>query len=454
MSKNSWTRRQFMRVGTGAVAVGAAAKMTLLEPRMLSAFPRPVPPSDTIRFASIGTGVRGCELLGATLRVPGVECVGICDLYDGRHQAGREAVGKDVPVTRRYKEILDRKDVDAVIVAVTDHQHRRIVEDACAAGKDVYCEKPLSHTVEDGFAIVEAAQKNKRIVQAGSQRVSSILYAKAKEIYDSGKLGDVFFIDAYWDRNSPSGAWVYPVPPDASEQTIDWNTFLGPAPKRPFDPIRFFRWRCFKDYGEGLAGDLFVHLISGIHFITSTNTIAERAMSTGGLYHFKDGREFPDLIQTSYEYPNLRVTIRCNLNNDGGEFIGFYGNKGTMIIKDSTLSFKPQDTRPEPEGYSTVGWPKPEREDYEKKWHDEHPRTAPLNAKIEHDTEIFLPPPGYNDVADHQANFFNAVRTRVPTVENEVFGNHAAIGCHLANFSYDTKAIAVWDNAAKKIVKG
>jgi predicted dehydrogenase len=454
MDKNSWTRRQFMRVGTGAVAAGAAAKITLLEPRTLAAFARPVAPSDTIRFASIGTGVRGCELLGNSLRVPGVECVGICDLYDGRHQAGREAVKKDVPVTRRYKEILDRKDVDAVIVAVTDHQHRRIVEDACAAGKDVYCEKPLSHTVEDGFAIVEAAQKNKRIVQAGSQRVSSILYAKAKEIYESGKLGEVYFIEAYWDRNSPSGAWVYPVPPDASEQTIDWNTFLGPATKRPFDPIRFFRWRCFKDYGEGLAGDLFVHLISGIHFITSTNTVAERATSTGGLFHYKDGREFPDLIQTSYDYPNLRVTVRCNLNNDGGEFIGFYGSKGTMIIKDSTLSYKPQDTRPQPEGYSTVGWPKAERESYLEKWHGEHPRTAPLNAKIEDDTEVFVPPAGYSDVADHEANFFNAVRTRVPTVENEVFGNHAAIGCHLANFSYDNQAIAVWDKAAKRIVKG
>src|SRR6202046_2993755 len=128
MGKNSWTRRQFMRVGTGAAAAGTAAKITLLEPRMLSAFSRPVPPSDTIRFASIGTGVRGCELLRSTLQVPGVECVGVCDLYDGRHQAGREAVKKDdVPVTRRYKEILDRKDESAEIVAVTGHSTPRIV---------------------------------------------------------------------------------------------------------------------------------------------------------------------------------------------------------------------------------------------------------------------------------------------------------------------------------------
>src|SRR5258708_9153663 len=147
---------------------------------------------ESVGFAGIGTGVRGCELLEGTLEVPGVECVSVFDLYDGRHKAAQEALKKDVPATRDYRSILDRKDVDAVIIAVTDHQHRRVFEDACAAGKDVYCEKPMSHTVEDGFVMVEAAHKANRIVQIGSQRGSSILYAKAKEIYDSTKLGDVF----------------------------------------------------------------------------------------------------------------------------------------------------------------------------------------------------------------------------------------------------------------------
>jgi predicted dehydrogenase len=452
MRKYPLTRRQFIRIGAGTAAAGAAVKATLLEPRLLSA--QTTAPSDTVRFASIGTGTRGCELLAASLRVPGIECVALCDLYDSRHTAGQEAVKKQLPTTRNYKEILDRKDIDAVIVAVTDHQHRKVVEDACAAGKDVYCEKPMSHTVEDGFAIVAAAQNHKRMIQVGSQRVSSILYAKAKEIYDSGKLGDVYAIQGFWDRNSPSGAWVYPIPPDASEQTIDWNAFLGGAPKRPFDPIRFFRWRCFTDYGEGLAGDLFVHLISGIHFITGTNSVAQRAQSTGGLFHFKDGREFPDLIETSYDYPNFRVTLRCNLNNEGGEFIAFYGNKGTLIIKDSSLTYTPQDTRPEPEGYSLIGWPESLKSQYLAKWHEEHPAQAPLTINVDEDSEAYSLPHGYSDIADHQANFFHAVRTRTPTVENEVFGNNAVLGCHLANFAYFNKSIAVWDAGAKKIVKG
>ncbi len=454
MAKNPVSRREFIQLGTGALAATSVAG-SLLRPRFLSAAVRPVAASDTVRFASIGTGVRGCELLKATLQVPGVQCVAVCDLYDSRHIAAQEAVeNPSVPATRDYRSILDRKDVDAVIIATMDHQHRHIFEDACAAGKDVYCEKPMSHTVEDGFAMMEAAHKNNRIIQIGSQRVSSVLYAKAKEIYDSGKLGEVTAIDAHWDRNSPSGAWVYPIPPDANEKTIDWNTFLGNAPKRAFDPVRFFRWRCYTDYGEGLAGDLFVHLISGIHFITGTTSVAQRAQSTGGLYHFKDGREFPDLIETVYDYPNFKMSLRCNLNNEGGEFIAFYGTKGTLLIKDATLSFTPQDTRPSPEGYSVFGWPKEMRDQYTKDWKKEHPTPGALAWKVDGEVESYENPPGYSDTVDHQANFFNAVRTRKPVTENEIFGNNAAIGCHLSNFAYFNKSAAVWDASAKKIVKG
>jgi predicted dehydrogenase len=454
MSYKSLTRRKFIHLGTGAIAATTVAK-NVLQPRVLAAAPRPVAPSHTVRFASIGTGVRGCELLEASTHVPGIKCVAVCDLYDSRHTAAREAVDDpSVDAMREYRRVLERKDIDAVIIATMDHQHRHIFEDACAAGKDVYCEKPMSHTVEDGFSMLETAHKYNRIVQIGSQRVSSVLYAKAKEIYDSGKLGDVYSINAYWDRNSPSGAWVYPIPPDASEQTIDWNTFLWNAPKRPFDPVRFFRWRCFTDYGEGLAGDLFVHLISGIHFVTGTNTTAQRAQSSGGLYHFKDGRDYPDLIETLYDYPNFRVTLRCNLNNDGGEFIGFYGNKGTMIIKYATLSYKPQDTRPQPESYSTFGWPKAMREEYLKEWEAQHPNPEPLDFTVDDEVESYANPPGYIDTADHEANFFHSVRTRNPVTENEIFGNHAAIGCHLSNFAYFNQCVAVWDENQKKIVKG
>jgi predicted dehydrogenase len=454
---NSFTRRSFMRIGAGSMAAQAAArmtptpgKMTLLEPAALWGAGRAVAPSDRVRFASIGTGTRGCELLAATLDVPGIECVAVCDLYDSRHEAAQETVQKQVPATRSYKEILDRKDVDAVIVAVPDHQHRRIVVDACAAGKDVYCEKPMSHTVEDGFAMVDAARRGNRIVQIGSQRVSSIVYEKARQLYAAGALGDVFFIEGSSDRNSASGAWVYPIPSDASEQTIDWTAFLVGAPKRPFDPARFFRWRCFSDYGEGLAGDLFVHLLSGIYFISGTNQPPQRAQSSGGLFRWKDGRDFPDLIETLYDYPKFRVALRCNLNNAGGEPIKFHGTKGTMEINGQTLTFNPQDTVPRPEGYSLKGWPARLRKQYLAQWEADHPQPGPLEYQPV-ESETFTAPQGYSDVSAHQANFFEAVRTRRPTVENEEFGNHAAIGCHLANYAYFKNTIATWDDSAKTI---
>lgn len=437
-----------MRIGAGTVAT--AAEVTLLEPTVLWGAGRDVAPSDRVRFAAIGTGTRGCELLQASLEVPGVECVAVCDLYDSRHEAAQEALQKQVPATRNYREILDRKDVDAVIVAVADHQHRRVVVDACTAGKDVYCEKPMSHTVEDGFAMVEAVRNGNRIMQVGSQRVSSIVYEKARDIYASGGLGEVFFIEGSSDRNSPSGAWVYPIPPDASEQTIDWNAFLEGAPKRPFDAARFFRWRCYADYGEGLAGDLFVHLLSGICFIAGINDVPKRAQSSGGLFRWKDGRNFPDLIETLYDFSNIRIALRCNLNNAGGEPLKFYGTKGTMEVVGQTLTFTPQDAIPKPETYSTKGWPERLRKQYLAQWAVEHPQPRPLDYQVS-EAQTFTAPLGYSDVPAHQANFFNSVRSRKPPVENEEFGNRAAIGCHLANYAYFKNAIATWNADEKKI---
>ena len=452
MSKNSISRRELIRLGAGAVAAGAA-KVSVLEPLKLWASPRPVPPSDVVRFGIVGTGVEGCSLLKATLSVPGVECVAAADVYDNRQLAAKEALGgKDIETTRNYVRLLNRKDIDAIIVATPDHWHRKIVADACAAGKDVYCEKPMSHSVADGLGMVDAVQRNIRMCTVGSQRVSSILYAKAKEIWDSGKLGMVDTIEAAWDRNSDSGAWVYPLDPNCNEQTLDWNTWVGTKTERPFDTVLFHRWRCFKDFGAGLAGDLFVHLLSGIHFVTGTNRPPDRAQSTGGLYHYKDGREFPDLLWTMFDYPQFQVVLRCNHNNnDVGEFFGFYGKQGTMTIQGSTLRFKAQGPYTLPEDYSIFGWPKKDREAYLQNWAKNHPKPNPGNWKTEVEEEVYVTPEGYNDHVDHLANFFDSVRTRKPTVENEVFGHNTSLGCHMSNTAYFARKPAVWDATRRSI---
>jgi predicted dehydrogenase len=443
----SFTRRDFLRNGSMAAMAFHAASSRAAAFGLSKA----VAPSDTVRFALIGSGVRGSQHLQYSLLIPGVECVGVSDLYDDRHIAACEYLGKTVPTTRDYRTLLDRKDIDAVIVAATDHQHSRLVQDACAAGKDVYCEKPLSHKVEEGFAMVAAAEKHQRIVQAGAQRVSSILFARAREIYQSGKLGKVFAIEGYTDRNSAGGAWEYPIPPGASEANIDWTAWLGDAPKRPFDATRFFRWRCFTDYGEGLGGDLFVHLISGIQFVTGVNQPPLRAQTTGGIFRWKDGREFPDLMETLYDYPDFRVTIRCNQNNAAGENTIFYGTLGTLTVGTSTLSFQPQNIAEQPDTYGTIGWSAKLRAEYLADWAKQHPRTPPLESSLLETAESFSMPPQYIDTVDHQAAFFQSVRTRQNPVEDAVFGNNAAISCHMANDSYFKNAPAVWDAQARRI---
>jgi predicted dehydrogenase len=441
-----WTRREFVRLGAGALAAGAAAQSTILKPSALSA-QTTGGSGRKIRFVSIGTGIRGCDLLRSARQVQTGECVGTADLYTMHQKAGQEAYGADIPTTRDYRSLLDRKDVDAVIVAVADFQHRRVVLDCIEAGKDVYCEKPMSHNVADGLAMVEAVQKGKRIFQAGSQRVSNIAYKKAAEIYKSGRLGEVTYIEGHIDRNGDSGAWVYPVAPDASPETIDWKTWLQGAPERPFDAKRFFRWRCFADYGEGVAGDLFVHLISGIQCVSGINAAPSRAYSSGSLTHFKDGRDFPDLLATVYDYPGVVVSMHCNQNNANEESTIFYGREGTLTIVGDSVTFAPQDVGPHPEGYSLDGWTAEDKKKYLEEWHAQH---AEKPEKLG-EAETFSAPHGYDDTADHLANFFRAVETREHVMEDEVFGNHAAIACHMANHSYFHRDVATWDASAQNI---
>ncbi|HLW80263.1 MAG TPA: Gfo/Idh/MocA family oxidoreductase [Terriglobia bacterium] len=445
MNNRGISRRDFMRRTAGATLAGGSL---IVDPGPLaSASARPVAPSDTIRFGIIGVGMQGSGLLGTSIRLPGVECVAACDLYDGRQELAKEIVGKPIPVTRRYHELLDNKEIDCLIAAVPDHWHKQVVVDACSAGKDIYCEKPMTHHVPEGFEIIAAEKANNRIVQIGSQRRSSIIYAKAKELYEQGAIGELCLVEAAMGRNDPCGAWQYTVPPDLSPSTVDWETWLGTAPKLPFDPLRWTRWRCFQDYGEGIPGDLYVHLLTGIHYATGITAPPARALAAGGLFRWKDGRDVPDVLTTLYEYPKFRATLRVTLNTETPEFTRLMGDRGTIEIHDETVTFTPQDGLDhEP---CTPGWPRQMKADYAEHWFGEHEPKPQTQSPVESTT--FSGPPGYDEDREHLWNYFQSVRTRRPSVEDGTFGNNTAIACHMANASYFAKSVAAWDAAGMKI---
>src|SRR6201993_3000451 len=272
------TRRQFLHKTAGTAGALTVSRNMLIEPEYIpTALEAAVPASDRMRLGIIGIGMQGSGLLATAITLPGVECVAAADLYDGRHTLATEIVGQKIYTTRKYHELLDNKEIDCLIAAVPDHWHKQVVVDALNAGKHIYCEKPMSHSPAEGIEMYSAAQKNNRIVQIGSQRVSSVLCAKAKEMVAQGALGQLMLVEGWLGRNDPTGCWEYSPPFHLSPQNLDWDTWQGTVPKRAFDPKIFARWRCWKEYGTGVAGDLLVHLVSGMMFVLGWNEPPKRA---------------------------------------------------------------------------------------------------------------------------------------------------------------------------------
>ena len=448
MNNDIFSRRKFL--GLSAVAAGSLATKTIwLDPDPLWAMPQAVAPSDRVRFGIIGIGMQGSGLLANSIELPGVECVAACDLYDGRHTLSKEIVNNpSLPTTRRYQELLANKGIDCLIAAVPDHWHKQIVVDAVSAGKDIYCEKPMSHTAAEGVEMADAAKKTGRIVQIGSQRVSSVICAKAKELVAKGALGDLMLVEGSLGRNDPTGAWEYPPPLDLSPQTLDWDTWQGAVPKRAFNPLLFARWRCWKEYGTGVAGDLLVHLVSGMMYVLGINEPPKRTMAMGGILRWKDGRNMPDVHAALFQYGDIPVYMRLNLGTESPEIYRFQGSKGILELTEFSLTFYPQsglDTAP---SYYASGFPRAMREEYFKKWHQEHDPVPGKEPALE---GVTYRSDSWDDEKPHLWNFFQAVRSRKPVVEDAVFGHNAALACHLANESYFRRSAVYWDAASKSI---
>ena len=464
-SDHSSSRRKFLQQLTGTTLLLSAAPLQNLaaeeavEKRIIYHEKR-ISANDKVNIACIGLGIMGFNNVATAVKVPGVQLVGGCDLYDGHLERVKELYGKEIFTTRNYREILERKDIDAVIIACSDNWHDKIAIEAMRKGKAVYCEKPMVHKLSQGLPVVKAQRETNAVFQVGSQRVSSIAFVEAKKQYDAGVIGHLNCIEASFDRHSAMGAWQYSIPPDASPKTVDWENYQGNAPKKPWDPNRFFRWRNYKDYGTGVPGDLFVHLLSGIHFITGSLG-PNRIFTTGALSYWKDGRDVPDVMVGVMEYaetpqhPAFQVMLRVNFASGMGDkgVTKFIGSEGVIDMNGNSFVISQQKVAKAP-GYG--GWDtyntfpeaqqKAFKEQYDRKYTE-------ADRKVMKVADIFYKAPaGYSEHLDHHVNFFEAVRTGKKVVEDAVFGFRAAGPCLACNESYFTRKAISWDSVNMKVM--
>jgi predicted dehydrogenase len=456
------TRRDFIRKisSTSALIVGGMAltdaygkTITLKSEAKNSA-------NDKIRIALIGSGIIGHYDTDTALKVLGIELVAVCDLYKGRLERAKEKWGKELFTTQDYREILSRKDIDAVLICTSDHWHDRISIDAMNAGKHVYCEKPMVHHIEEGQAVIDTQKKTGKIFQVGSQVASSVLTAEAKKIYESGVIGELAYVEATNDRSSANGAWQYSIPTDANTQTVDWDAYLGDAPKVPFEAKRFFRWRNYKDYGTGVAGDLFVHLLTNLHTITSSIG-PNKIFALGELNYWKDGRDAYDLVTSLMQYPerkehpSFQFYTRVNLADGGtagspAKIVGTEGiielGYGSMKVK----SFK-RPKAPEFGGYDSVNtFSQAQQEESAKAFKAIY---TDEDRKWNYAKEItFKVSEGYDERLDHFINFFDSIRTGKKVAEDATFGLRAAAPALACNLSAKLGKPVLWDAEKMKIL--
>jgi predicted dehydrogenase len=403
--------------------------------------PAPSPAfQDTVNLGFIGSGIRGKQLIDEFLEVKGVRGIAVADLYDGCLERAKEQLGDGIAASKDYRAILDNKDVHAVVIATPDHWHERIVLDALSAGKHVYIEKPMTWSIPEGLRIMDAAAKSKLVLQVGSQGKTSVLAAKAKEIVASDALGKVNMIRMASHRNNAEGAWVYPIPPDASEQTIDWPRFLGRTPKKSFDPKIFFRWRCWWEYSGGVATDLFVHLFTTLHEIMNVKAPVS-AVSQGGIYLWKDGRTVPDVMNSIVEYPEgFLLDLYVNLGNSAQpRGIMIYGSEGTLDVEGEKLTLIPEPQFSEAQEYGSLNFPKRLRDEYLAKFsRQDYPQPQPKVIPVEAGPS-------------HNWYFIDSIVNGKPSRENAMEGHYAAAAAHLCNHAYRNGRKAVWDIATGRL---
>jgi predicted dehydrogenase len=445
------SRRSFIgKLAAGAIASGVTPTLLSAEERPATHIlrsKRPLSQNDNIQLAIIGAGGMGNVDVDTALRVPGVKLVAACDLYDGRLTDAQQKWVGDIFTTRDYREVLARDDIDAVIVATPDHWHRQISVDAMRSGKAVYCEKPMVQRIDQGLDVIRAQQETGKTFQVGSQGMSSLGNEKAKELLEAGAIGELNYAEGFWARHSPGGAWQYEIPEDESEETVDWDRFLGDAPRRPYDPLRFFRWRNYRDYGTGVSGDLFVHLFSSLHFITSSIG-PRKIVAQGGLRYWKDGRDVPDILLGIFDYPEteahppFNLSLRVNFvdGTSGSNFLRLVGSEGAMDVTWTEVVVRKHKVTGPLETFREF-----QGDEFETEMRERSEMLLPAEA-------VYQVERRYRGAHhDHFMNFFHGVRTGTQVTEDAVFGYRAAAPALLCNDSYFEERFVRWDPEAMQL---
>lgn len=329
------TRRAFIET-VGSLGAGALLASTETA--------RGYAANDTIEVACIGTGGRCRQLMHSLPKIPGVRIAAVCDVWDAHLAAGRKLADPNAVTSKNYHEILARKDIDAVLIGTPDHWHVPLTVDACAAGKDVYVEKPLTHDPSEGAAVIEAQNKSNRVVQVGTQHRSMPHLAKARELIAKGRIGTVFKVHMAWNR--AGGRDMRRVPLGVNPKEVDWKMFLGQAPEQPFDEFRFRNWRWFWDFGGGLLTDLMVHWLDTAHWVLGLDR-PERATTFGTHFASKGVWETPDTIECLLGYPNdIQIFFEGTFTNRRrGSMIEFMGTDATLYADRGCYQIYPEPNK-------------------------------------------------------------------------------------------------------------
>lgn len=391
--------------------------------------------NNKLNLGWIGGGSRGYYLMERfyVAKIPNAQIGYVCDAFDDRLARAIDRVqsmgGNRPKASKKYHELLADKSLDGVVIATPEHLHHNMTLAALKAGKNIYIEKPLAHTIEEGEEVRKAVMASGKVVQVGTQNRSNSLYHMARDMYNQGQIGDIHYVRAFWYRNSlPNNpAWRYQIPADANPTNTDWEAFLGPAPQRPFSKERFYQWRLYWDYSGGISTDLLVHQTDITNFVVG-KTVPLSCMASGGIYRWtgpNDDREVPDCLSAIYEYPGkFHINYSCYFGNDHyGYGEQFMGNEGTIeVLNRQYLNFYPETFRGK----------------------------APPRVAARKVVKIYLPKNDNYAVEAHIRNWLAAVRGEAKLVAPVEMGQNAAISGHMATLSYKNSKKILWDERARK----